>query len=370
MRRRKHTRAAAGGRAAAAASALALALAGCGAGVQSGAGEVPDRITIMVPFEKGGGTDTWARVLAPYLEKHLAGEPSVIVENVPGGESITGTNRFVAEAAPDAATLLGSSGTTYFQDLLDRSEVEFDFSKMKPLILNGTGAVIYTSPSTGIRNVDDLRTTDANLKYAGISATGLDASTLLAFELLKTDVDTTFGFEGRETALLSFQRGEVNIDYQTTSAYKTDVEPLVDEGKVVPLMSFGTVAEDGSVERDPAFPDLPTVPEVYERWYGEPPSGPIYEAYLSFLAAGYDYQKGLWAPQGTPDAVASKFYSAVDDIRSDPEFKKQSVEVLGGYPMYSGQEVEKQVEEAFAIDSRIREQVNSMLENEYGVTTN
>src|SRR5690606_40687691 len=46
----------------------------------------------IIPFGEGGGNDAWARFFANYLEEYLPGEPNVIVRNVPGGGSITGTN--------------------------------------------------------------------------------------------------------------------------------------------------------------------------------------------------------------------------------------------------------------------------------------
>src|SRR5690625_3425482 len=58
-------------------------------------------IQFVIPFSEGGGSDVWARFYAPYLSKYLPGKPNVVVRNVPGGGSITGTNQFVARARPD-----------------------------------------------------------------------------------------------------------------------------------------------------------------------------------------------------------------------------------------------------------------------------
>ena len=288
------------------AAATALGLVACSnpqgsATTRAESGEgMPSEVEMLIPYSEGGGTDTWARFLGPYLEKHVEGSPSFTPENVEGGESITGSNQFVTEGGTDGSTVLVTSGTTYFQAMLGRPEVQFDFTKMRPLILNGTGGVIYASPDSGIESVDDLQDPPEPLTYAGISASGLDLSLLQALDLLEVDIDATFGLEGREDALLAFQRGEVNLDYQTTATYLSQVKPLVEEGKAVPLMSFGFL-EDGEIVRDPNVPDLPTVEEVYEQFNGEKPSGLAYDAYHAFLIPGYVYQKGLWANEGTPD---------------------------------------------------------------------
>lgn len=351
---------------------LAMTLGACSPPQQpQGSGEteaeVPSSVNLVVPYSPGGGTDTWARFLAPYLEKHVKGSPNVNVENVPGGESITGSNRFVNTGGTDGESLLVTSGTTYFQALLGRPEVKFDFSKMIPLALNGTGGVVYTSSRTGIKSAEELVNYDKKLVFGGISATGLDLSTLLAMDVLGVDIEATFGFEGRGPARLALQRGETNLDYQTTSAYQTQVQPLVDEGKAVPLFSFG-VLKDGEVVRDPALPNIPTLEEVYEKINGEKPQGKAYEAYRAFLVPGFVYQKGIWANEGTPDEIVKAFRSASKDIAQDPEFKKKSKGVLGGYPLVSGEKAQEDLIEAFEMSSDVRQYTLDLLKNEYDTT--
>jgi tripartite-type tricarboxylate transporter receptor subunit TctC len=338
---------------------------GGGGGEAEEGAEVPDNVTLVIPYDPGGGTDTWARFMVPYLSETVEGEPTFTPENRPGGESITGSNQFVTSGGTDGSELLVTSGTTYFQYLLGREEVEFDFTEMEPLVINGTGGVIYASAEAGIDSVEDLKNPPEDLVYGGISATGLDLNTLLAFDLLGLDVDTTFGFEGRGPALLALQRGEINLDYQTTSAYNAEVLPMVEDGDAVPLMSFGVLDENGEVVRDPNLPDLPTVEEVYEQLNGEKPSGTQYEAYRSFLAAGYPYQKGIWANAGTPDSVTEPFYDAADELSEDEEFNEKGEEALGGYPLYSGKEVEDRIMEAFQIDEDARAYVLDLLAEKY-----
>lgn len=327
---------------------------------------VPDQVTMIVPYDEGGGTDTWARFVSPYLEDTVKGHPSFTVENVPGGESITGSNQYVTQGGTNGEEILVTSGTTYFQYLLGRKEAQFDFSKMTPLVLNGTGGVIYASKASGISAVEDLKDPPKKLSYGGISASGLDLSALLAFELLGLDVKTTFGFEGRGPARLALERGEVNIDYQTTSAYQTEVKPMVEKGQAVPLMSFGVLDENGEVVRDPNLPDLPTVEEVYAQLNGEKPSGRTYDVYKRFLAAGFPYQKGIWVNPGTPASIRTPFYEAAESLKDDAEFAKEGEEVLGGYDLYSGETVEDQVHEAFDISESEREYVLELLRTEYG----
>lgn len=331
--------------------------------------QVPENVRMVIPFSEGGGSDVWGRFLGPHLAERMAEDGSdvrFVPENVPGGEAIIGTNRYVADEGNDGSAIVVTSGTTYFQYLLDRPEVEFDFSEMRPLLLNASGGVLYGSTEGGVTGLEDLTDPDSELKFGGISVSGLELSTLLIFELLDIDVDTTFGFEGKGPTRLALERGELNLDYQTTSAYLSQVKPLVDEGRAVPLMSLGQLDSEGNVVRDETVPDLPTVAEVYADIHGTDPSGPAWEAYKVFLAAGFSYQKGLWINKDTPDSIARPFYDAARELRADEDFRREGEEVLGGYPVYPGDEVEESIQDVLDIDPDVQRWVLDLLENEYG----
>lgn len=349
--------------------AAAAMLSACGARKSGGQStEMPGSVKLVVPFSAGGGTDTLARVLAPALEDNVKGNPSVEVQNRPGGESITGTNEFVRQAPDDGSKLLVSSSTTTLQWLLDVPQVQYDFTELKPLMVMGTGGVIYASKASGITSVEDLKNPPQPLKYGGISATGLDLSTLLAFDLLKVTPDVTFGFEGRGPARLALQRGETNIDYQTTSAYLSTVQPMADEGKVVPLMTFGVLNDQGEVVRDPNFKDLPTVPEVHQQLYGQKPSGDSYDAYTAFLGAAFSYQKGVWATPETPQEIRQAFIDAVPNLKQDRQFDKKRTDALGNYPIYAGDKVGPALNRAFDVSDTVKKYVKDLLKTKYGTT--
>lgn len=350
-----------------------LALTGCATPHPSGAENVasegdtlPEQIDMVIPYAEGGGTDVWARFIAPHLTGAMDRSCRILPENLPGGESIIGSNRYARDSVNDGSAILVASGTTYFQYLLGRPEVEFDFSRMRPLVVNATGGAIYGSAEGGVHTVEDLFSGSTELRYGGISPTGLDLSALLAFDVLGMDVTAVFGLEGRGPARLALERGELNIDYQTSTAYLTQVEPLIDQGRAAPLMSFGQLDPSGAVVPDPALPDLPTVRDVYEQVHGGEPSGPAWEAYRSFLGAGFSYQKGIWVFEDTPDSVTAPFYDAVRVLEEDEAFLAEGEQVLGGYPIFAGDESEEQIRDALSVKEDVRGYVLDLLADTYG----
>jgi len=323
----------------------------------------------IIPFATGGGSDTWARFNAPFLSRHLPGNPTVVVVNEPGGGSTRGTNLFTARAQPDGLTILGTSGSTQFPYLLGDPRVRYEYQDWSVVMVGPTGGVAYTSPTTGVESIDDVAELQGQrLVYASQGATSLDLVPMLAFRLLGFDVQYVFGFQGRGDGRLAFERGEVNIDYQTSSAYIRNVEPLVEEGTAVPLMSWGVLDEDGNMQRDPTFPDLPIVEEVYEMIHGEPPEGELYDAYRAFNIAGFAAQKMVVLPEGASDELVETYRQAWRDVFEDPEYLETYEEALGSYEQVTDRAAEALFEAGTTIDPEVRAMVVDMLTTEYNVS--
>lgn len=133
----------------------------------------------------------------------------------------------------------------------------------------------------------------------------------MAFHILGLDVEPIFGMKGRKSGRLAFLRGETTIDYQTSTSYIKNVMPTIKNGNIVPLFSWGVLDEDGNLQRDPTFPNLPHFGEVYESIYGKKPSGSAFSAWKSFFTAGFPVQKMILLPKGVSKDVLETYQKAV-----------------------------------------------------------
>ena len=323
-------------------------------------------IEVIIPFPVAGGSDIWIRTIGPYLEKQIPGNPKFNFRNIGGGRGIPGMMEFALKAKPDGLMVLVSSATNYFPVLLGDKAAKYDFRQWKPLLVNPVGGVMYASPATGIKRMEDLAKVK-DLIYGGISAIGLDLIPLISFELLDLDAKGVLGFKGRGEARIAFERGETNIDYQTTPAYNATVVPLIKEGKAIPLMTFGQLDDNGNIVRDPAVPDLPTVPEVYEKLKGKKPSGRFWETYKVFMPSAFAVQKILWVKGDAPAEVLRVFYAAADHLGKDKEFLTKTDKVLGGYPLLRGDRLEKTIQQAYQIDTETQRFVREWVAKKYRV---
>lgn len=313
----------------------------------------------VIPFKEGGGGDTWARFNAQFFQKHIPGNPVIVVNNIPGGGSIKGANLFASRVKPDGLMILGTSGTTQMPFLLDDPRVRYDYAKYKPIMAYPTGGVVYCSPKLGIKSAMDLhKIKDKPLKYASQGPTSLDIVPMFSFDLLDLNVKAVFGFRGRGAGRLAFERGEVLIDYQTSSAYLKNVVPLVESGEAVPLFSFGALDENGDLIRDPSFPDLPHFGEVYEA-LGYQLDGIEWDTWFAFMSAGFGGMKLLLTPKETPDEIVRQFQEGITAMKKNPEYKEKKVKALGLYE----QSIGKQAMKIFKLATEVGEAEKNHMKN-------
>jgi len=241
----------------------AMAAAAVAAAAQTAAAQSFDGKTVeyTIPFSESGGSAQWANFYAPLLSEALPGAPTVVVRYRPGAGSTEGANWFQGQQDEgDGLTIFGDSGSTKFPYLLGDPRVRYEYRDWQPVLASATGGVVYLPPDLGERfdgDMDELK--DEPYLYGSQGATTLDLVPLLAFKMLGMQVDPVFGVEGRGDGRLMFERGEANIDYQTSAAYLANVQPLVDDGLAVPIFTWGALDEQGNIVRDPTFPDLPSL---------------------------------------------------------------------------------------------------------------
>ncbi len=322
----------------------------------------------IMPFKAGGGTDKWGRFYAPLLSQALPGNPVVVIKNMPGGGSTKGANFFAQRATKDGLTIFASSGSTQFPYLLDDKRVRYDYNDWEVILGSPTGGVVYIPSSLGVKNIEDLKNLKTTLKFGSQGATSLDLIPLLAFDILGLDVEPIFGMKGRKSGRLAFLRGETTIDYQTSTSYIKNVIPTIKNGNIIPLFSWGVLDENGNLQRDPTFPNLPHFGEVYETFYGKKPSGDIaFRAWKSFFVAGFSAQKMIFLPKGVSKDVLETYQNAVKKVLANDNFRRLKTKNLGLYDQSIGEKAKKLKDMGTNIRKEDKQWVKDWLTKKYNV---
>ncbi len=326
-------------------------------------------VEFVIPFSESGGSARWANFFAPLLSETLPGTPTVVVKYRPGAGSTAGANWFQEQTTDDGTLLFGSSGSTQFPYLLGDPRVRYEYKDWKVVLASGTGGVIYLPADLAAKvngGFDGLA--DEFFLYGSQGATTLDLVPLLAFKLLGLTVDPVFGIEGRGDGRLMFERGEANIDYQTSSAYLKSVVPMVEAGLAVPVFTFGALDDEGNIVRDPTFPDLPSFKEVCEATAVCETSGVAWDAYKAFFIAGFPAQKMVFLPGSASQDVVDTYTKAFEDVKAKPDFAEKSEVTLGVYPQLTGAGALKAFEQATSVTPEAKQYVVDWLKESYGVS--
>jgi len=214
--------------------------------------------------------------------------------------------------------------------------------------------VIYLSNKTGVTGKDrvaeikSLIDNKTPLRYGAKAPDAGELRNILAYDLLGLNVQTILGL-ARGEARQALLRGELEINDETAAGMAELAATYVKNGDIITMFSLGYLDGD-KIARDPLFPDLMSVPEMYEAVHGKPPEGPLFNAYKSFLNIGVTASKGIMLPKDTPDDIQQAYIAAVKQALDDPEFQKVGKEIVGEYPHVFGDDAAAVIKESVDFD--------------------
>lgn len=286
-------------------------------------------IDLYIGFSAGGGYDTYARVLAEHLSRHVPGNPTIIPRQMTGGGSRVAA-AYMANVAPRDGTAIATTDQSLplFQALRDPS-ILFDTTAFhyigNPIADNNLVVTWHTSP---VRTVEDARQTQV-----AIGASGPDTSAFYPTamnEILGTRFELIMGYSGGADVNLAMQQGEVDgRGSNSWSSYKATTS-FVENDELNYLVQVG-------LERAQDLPDIPLLLD-----YGETEAD--FEA-LRLLSAPTAIGRPFYAPPGTPEDRVEALRRAFDATMEDPRFIEAAANANLELNPVSGEEVQRIVQE-------------------------
>jgi tripartite-type tricarboxylate transporter receptor subunit TctC len=271
----------------------------------------------------GGSLEIAARIVARHLGKHLAGNPTVIVQNMPGAAHLVATNHVYNVAKPDGLTLLAVNPAVGIAQLTKVEAARFDLRKFEWLGSSGAdGVALAIRADLPYKNWDELKRADREL-VVGTTGPGSNAHDfpLLLKEFAGAKLRLVSGYPTNAEVLLAVERKEVDA----WAAFAITVKLAVDRGVVRPIVR-GRVAIPGW-ENLPVDEDLAT--------------SPVGKAIMGIRAAPLAIGRAFGAPPGTPadrvKALREGFAKAVND----PEFRADATKAKIPVSYISSEDVQR-----------------------------
>ena len=212
-------------------------------------------VTLIVSSDPGGTSDLRVKSLVPYIQKYIPGNPTVVIDYMPGGGGRKAANHVFRSAKPDGL-IIGSMGTTLLAAVIQgESGVLYDVNKF--IYLGSSDAatqhVFSTRKEVGLTNLEKLR--GASGIRIGAQAIGHSiyiTGRLFAFFLGLKDPKFVVGYSGPEVDL-ALLRGEVDARSSLVAAIVQRAPEWIDKG----LVDFHAVLETPKGNRHPRFAHLP-----------------------------------------------------------------------------------------------------------------
>ena len=301
-------------------------------------------VRFNVTSAAGTSYDSLARTTVRHLERHIPGNPRVIVQNMPGAGGLVGTNHLYNIAEKDGTFLTMINRNAILQPIVGNKQARFKSSDFYWL---GTPATYRDEPYVFVlhgkmpqKTADEIRKSPVQLNIGNSGS----VMVRLLNEALGFNVKIVEGYE--KTVLdLAFERGEVDgmgVGYTNLNARF----PGMLEKKAITVM-----VQFGSEERSPALPDIPTARELA--------ISPTAKSLLEFIEAPLSIAYPIALPPGVPADRAALMRKAFESAWMDPGYKADIEKQRLSYSPKFGERVQAEVA---SLSSATKEVVDRYLE--------
>ncbi|MGH7774216.1 MAG: Bug family tripartite tricarboxylate transporter substrate binding protein [Candidatus Binatia bacterium] len=307
-------------------------------------------IRIIVGASAGGGYDTYSRTIARHIGKHIPGNPTLIVENMPGAGFLISANYMYKVAKPDGLTIGHFIGGLFLQQLLGKPGIEFDARKFEYIGVPGQdNYAIGLSKATGITSMEQWLASKTPVKLGGVgpgSATDDIPKVLMA--AIGLPLQLVSGYKGTADIRLAFHSGEVQGVCNSWESFKATWRKEVESGDVTIV-----------VQNIPKpHPDLPKVPLVVNFAKTEEGRKLIQALVHSVGPTARPYV----LPPGTPKERVEILRRAFVGTMKDPEFLADAKKAKLDINPLDGAELERNVREVFNLDPALVPRARNILQ--------
>lgn len=266
-------------------------------------------VSAVVGYPAGSTFELYLRMFIRFLPKHLPGNPTVVVQHMPGAGSLTATNYLAAVAPKDGSYFGMPNPVNTIEPLLDPKRTRFD-----PRTFNWIGS-LNSEISTCSFWAKDLKTlADLGKRNVSVGSTGpasgstTDARVLAT--LLGLNIKVVTGYPILTAIKLAAERGEVDgFCGMLVSSLKTDFWDDYKAGK------FSVAVQMGLAKH----PELATVPNAYEAVTGEAD-----KQLFQLIFGPWTYGRPLFAPPGVPAERVAAMRAAFIATVKDPDFLSET----------------------------------------------
>ncbi len=303
-------------------------------------------ISITVGYSPGGAYDLLGRLVSRHMGKHIPGNPSFAVQNMPGAASLVAAN-WLYNVAPKDGTAMGVVSQTVVQEeLLKNKGARYKTSEFNWIGRVNADNVIHVVWHTS----KAITMAGAKSQDIPTASTGPGSPSEVFPRLLNAVAGTRFksirGYAGASAGLLAMERGEVDGALTTLSTMRTTFRSQLNEKKAVIIIQFLS-------RRSPDLPDVPAVTELVDNEADR--------RLLMTASASGDIGRSIIAPPGIPPDRLKLLRDAFDACMKDPELLAEVRKAGYEVEPATAAELERLTKETLATPPDIVERMQKIL---------
>jgi tripartite-type tricarboxylate transporter receptor subunit TctC len=269
-------------------------------------------ITLVAGTKAGDVYDLYARHFAQYMPKYIPGNPNIIVQNMAGASSMIAANFVYNVAKPDGLTIGAIFPALYFDQVVQRSEVKYDWSKFiwlgSPVKSNH---LLYMRADSPYKTIHDVVKASSAPKCGatGTSSTAYYVPKLLD-EVIGTNFEIVLGYQAGQDIDLAVERNEVVCRAFTLTAFFAR-EPFTSWRK----KKFVNVLVQTGSKRDKRIPEVPTIQELMDQYKTQQAGRNL----ATLVLAAGDFGRPYVMPPNTPPDQVKIIRAAFEKVLKDEE---------------------------------------------------
>lgn len=305
-------------------------------------------INLLSSSSVGGANDAYTRLLARHMGRSIPGNPTIIVQNLPGAGGVTLANQLYMTAPRDGTTI-GNLQRTLLLDplLLDKPFV------FKPLEMNWLGSLnretnlLIVSGTSKVKTLKDATAAEIVLAAAQGGETDGVMYPRIMNKYLGTKFKTVTGYSGDAGMMLAIERGEVDGRGGVPwSAIKLSSADKLKDGRIRIVTQLG-------LQKSSELPDVPMLLDDIK--------DPIGRQTLEILFARQDMGRPFVMPQGLPPERVKLLRTAFVATTRDPEFMKEADKAKFDIDVMDGEEMQALMTKIYSLPKDTVEAVKKVI---------
>jgi len=308
-------------------------------------------LRLIVGTSPGGGYDTYARAIARHMSNHIPGNPTIVVQNMPGAGSLIAANYLYNVAPRNGLTMAMLISGLVMEQTMGTEGIKFDASKFDWIGAPTVGQpVCAVMGFTGIKTFDDIVQSKKPIRFGAAGSSTREQARILK-RFLGANVEPVYGYNGTAPIRAAMQRREVDGACWQWVSMKITARGMLDadgDDKLIPVLIQGKV-DDPEVKDLPQYTDLITDEKnltAFKAWLGQ---------YLFF--------RPFALPPNTPKDRVEILRTAFRETLEDPEFLKLAKKTKMDLNYVSADKIYPYIDQTLSTPADVKKMLKDIIGN-------